>query len=250
VELEPLGLGGLVRSAQPPATPDPCRSWWGCAAYGSCASQGPECRPGSHEDCRKSWACEQYGYCAIHDGYCAPAGATDAGCRVLGKEGFDACADHGRCEAVRGRCLATRPEHCRASARCKDRGHCTPVDGTCQLGAQTDADCEKAMDCRVMGRCRAKGGRCVAASDEDCAKSEDCRLAGRCARHGTGCVATRPEHCSGSQMCESAYECTLELGGCHASAADCQRAEECDGGCQVVRGQCDIPRPPFIFFQF
>jgi len=54
-------------------------------------------------------------------------------------------------------------------------------------------------------------------------------------------------HCEDSSACREAYRCTYAFGYCWASAENCARATQCEGGCPYARGGCELPLPTLDF---
>jgi hypothetical protein len=106
---------------------------------------------------------------------------------------------------------------------------------TCKPGG--DEDCKATDNCRRMGECHARDGKCVAVSDDDCKHLSKCTEEGRCAAREGRCVVTE-EGCRATSMCKSVASCSVNGTMCWLmSDADCRFHDGCaaSGSC-VKRG--------------
>jgi hypothetical protein len=74
-------------------------------------------------------------------------------------DGQESCAQHGKCTAKEGLCVASSDEDCKKSTNCKANGPCTAKDGACVVGG--DADCKQSQACAREKYCVAKGNNCI-----------------------------------------------------------------------------------------
>jgi len=142
-----------------------------------------------------------------------------------------------------GGCGPSKPEHCKSSQFCKERGWCSlgkAIGGSgteCVIG--TDADCRASDSCRELGQCARLTDRiCIATSDADCAAAAECAARGHCVfkrkdKDGVAlCGPKAAADCKAAPYCAKKGYCNLVqsrgLDQCGAkSDADCQASEEC-----------------------
>jgi hypothetical protein len=130
----------------------------------------------------------------------------------------DSCAWHkckkpGRCAPVDGVCRSTDAV-CRASAFCREKGHCFGDDEYSDSGclAGSREDCQRSTACRTTGQCEWKGdelGYCTT-SWASCRASESCKRTGRCAFDWYDryrCIADRVNDCRQSLDCREHGRC-------------------------------------------
>jgi hypothetical protein len=167
--------------------------------------------------------------------------STEWGCR-------QACERVGQCTVVPRRrlshdfvCAAMSRDDCRDSTMCRERGECTPVDRSCQVG--NDDDCLASSRCRQDGQCSLVGHQCELLSDADCGRTNGCRDEARCSRmreqrRGYVCVADPRAICAASRQCKRYGACQVddERNCVVASSDDCAQSEACDeqGRCSAV----------------
>ena len=177
--------GALPGQAEQAAGPDACAQDPACKRSGLCVSD-PEtsrCVATRDADCAASERCAQDGECAAGE-YFAPYCKCDA---------QDERQEQEECgQWQRQRCVVDEAG-CRASARCKERGACSP-------------------------RTWCGGHACVSTKDEDCAASERCKTHGECALLASSsvfdCGPTTTAHCAQAQICLRQGRCRLGEGVC------------------------------------
>jgi hypothetical protein len=245
-----------------------CRQSGGCAE-GRCHLVDGKCSA-TQAGCKASRSCEDEGRCTLKGDVCI---ATDAGCansrackterRCRAVDGVCAnpadkpnctipCEMYGLCTSRRGRCVATKPQHCQKSDACKSKGTCRPHEGRCV--ALTARDC--AAVCKVFGTCHPVGGQCAKSknaivsgeivvepphSDADCASTDGCERHGACSFAFQDCLVRSNSDCQQSRTCTGSANCTAFAGQCIATrTADCRASLLCkrDGRCNFVDGHC------------
>jgi hypothetical protein len=96
-----------------------CRATEGCKRLGACSADGSACGPRSPDECTASIACKVSGKCALGGGPTRVCVVSAAGCRT--------------------------------SSWCREGGDCTPSDGECVVGSNTD--CLGSVTCKEHGNC-------------------------------------------------------------------------------------------------
>ena len=148
----------LDLTCQTPAT-HRCRVMAGCKEMGSCTVRAGSCVVGGVSDCLASSECRDP---TLH--HCSPRQVTDP--------------DTGHFEGFYCDYAPTKPSDCTTSWRCTEHGHCSFVDGWCDV--TKDSDCAQGRFCKYLGWCSAVDGRCRIAKDSDCAGTHGCKNYGRC----------------------------------------------------------------------
>ena len=97
---------------------------------------------------------------------------------------------------------------CATTEDCRQVGLCTERDGRCLAGS--DGDCIQSGICQSIGFCVARSGDCYPNSPDDCRQSRMCRFRGRCSwsEHSSDCIPT-------DATCAASEACALD-GRCHA----------------------------------
>ena len=191
------------------------------------------------------------------DDACANGCKINGACSVTGQstvsdEEFGSKGDVEVTRRNNNRCVPSKPEHCKASAWCKERGLCSLGKEECIIG--TNEDCRGSDQCKEYGHCaRDTDMMCTATSDADCAASAECAKRGHCVhKSGTHYSRTGTIHLCGPKSaadCMAAPYCKLK-GFCKLvkpsgveqcgpmSNADCEAAEECktQGLCRLWVG--------------
>lgn len=203
----------VVLSTPTPSSAGPRQAGQKCAKPGDC-DVGLTCGPWDTCATPETVACQEGEFC----------------------EHFGMCTDRG------GRCIAETDEDCRRSQPCRKDERCVAVDGTCHVGANSDADCSRPRGLRGKvpcdrGACTASQGICVVASDEDCEQMDGCRLRGKCTFKEGRCVVGSQVDCARSWLaCREQGRCSFspKLRGCFVGAnEDCSQSRWCK-----ERGRC------------
>lgn len=185
--------------------------------------------------------CKWMGLCTAAGSRCIAA--SDADCTNRSR----ACNGYGACWAEHGECVARSGIECEASGVCKELGLCAAHAGACWHHGNADADCVTPQGTRAVspcvdkGRCRARGGVCVALSKEDCAASVGCKTAGECSPVRGECMVRSKLDCERSFVCKEFGECGLGDDECvAASDVDCRASTSCrrGGQCRAIGRKC------------
>ena len=125
-----------------------------CEVSGQCTNSGGACRATRREDCERTTFCGQMGRCSPVNGRCLPA--TERDCAQS-----DYCSTMGRCHVVGAKCVARSPADCEHP--CSLSGLCSFENGECV--AKDDKSCQRSKQCKELGLCEAKGGKCRDSAD-------------------------------------------------------------------------------------
>jgi hypothetical protein len=116
---------------------------------------------------------------------------------------------------------APAPARAKAGEKCAKDGDC--ADG---LACNEEKTCEKAdavagrkkcaaaPECKKVGKCSWKDGKCVVGKTADCKGSDECAARGLCTFEFGACAAHDDNDCKNAIMCTDFGECTARGGKC------------------------------------
>ncbi|MCA9562964.1 MAG: hypothetical protein KC561_05720, partial [Myxococcales bacterium] len=203
------------------------------------------CFVDSSESCQRALVCGAEGRChyapAVHPAQCVAVADSDC-------EQSTACLEDGRCfRQFDGSCGESAPvgdepslSWCEEQDECRLLGRCSAHDGLCVAGSPSE--CEQSLGCEYYGACGLSGGFCVASSDDSCGDSTECRLYGRCRVSDDG----GPPVCVGAQRSRGdggyCHMNCLAFGACFSTpGGECQTLEEAERWASVVSGSSGPP---------
>jgi len=161
--------------------------------------------------------CATTGRCTLIDGQCNAW--TDQECRQA-----RTCKRDGQCTAVQGACVARSDSDCQQAENCKAGLRCLMYGGLCIFSSVKEDRDACGYQCPSSGKCThvspdafGYGEICVATSDSDCRKSDDCKRIGTCAARDGKCQAVLDSDCRDTVLCQRDARCTARDGMCQVA---------------------------------
>ena len=178
-----------------------CPGTKACSQLGRCSLFEGRCVALSDTDCSESVTCRKLGRCRAEGGSCVSGVASPTPTQSVahGSDscmGEEACTKFGLCRRLQGKCVAADSESCRSAAVCRQSGKCVAVGGKCvaasgQSGPKTSPpahSCVGSKQCRDEGLCLSLQGECVAGKESDCKAAAVCRILGKCRARRGKCI--------------------------------------------------------------